>query len=374
MIKLSRRTVIAALPLSAAAAVLPGTSPASTSPLPSVDAADDVAQSFLSPTAPGMSVSVSHRGAAVHCKGYGLANVEHDVPVHADTVFQTGSVGKMFTATLALLLERDGLLDIDAPVTAYLDDAPDAYRRLTSRHLLTHVGGVKNYDGLIDITREFGDDELLGEIYELGFDFPPEEAWAYSNSGFLLMGLVLARVAGKSYGELLDERIFTPAGMKTARIIAPEADIVPHRAAGYTPNEEGELKNQWYASTTFLRTGDGAIYASARDMLAWGLALRSNEILTAEEYRKLTTPTPQSAAAGDNGGGGYGMGMSVSTSGPYTVHAHGGAWQGFLAYFLRVPEADLIVTVNANSSAVDTAAAARKIAAIWAPDLPAASG
>jgi len=369
MSKLSRRELLAALSLSAASVVMAKATRATEEAQPEHDAVDAIVQDFLSATTPGAAVSVSYQGVPVLCKGYGLANVEHSVPAHADTMFQTGSVGKMFTATLALLLQRNGSLDIDAPVTTWLKDAPDTYRELTSRHLLTHTGGVTNYDGHLDVTRTFSDDELLSEIYELGFDFTPGEGWAYSNSGYLVMGLLVSRIAGKPYGALLDERIFKPAGMTTARIIAPETDIVRNRAAGYNPSETGELMNQWYASETFLRTGDGAIYTSARDMLAWGLALRENKILTVDEYRLMTTPTAQSEVAQDDDG--YGMGMSVASAGPHTVHAHGGSWQGFLAHFLRVVDEDLIVTVNANSTDFETEMAARRIAAVWAPELPA---
>jgi CubicO group peptidase (beta-lactamase class C family) len=141
---------------------------------------------------------------------------------------------------------------------------------------------------------------------------------------------------------------------------------VPNRAAGYNVNDDGKLANQWYASSTFLRTGDGAIYVSARDMVTWGLALRNNKILSADEYRLLTTASPQSL---NDESGGYGMGMSLSKSGPHTIHAHGGSWQGFLSYFMRVVDEDVIVSINANSSGYRTEEAAHKIASLWAPQL-----
>jgi CubicO group peptidase (beta-lactamase class C family) len=152
-----------------------------------------------------------------------------------------------------------GKLDLDAPLSRYLPDAPPTWQGIHARHLLTHTSGIPDYtDEHVDLRRDYTEDELLRVAYTLPLDFVPGAQWRYSNTGYLVLGALIRKVSGQFYGDVLHDRVFVPLGMKTARIIS-EADIVPHRAAGYRL-EKGEIKNQEWVAPTINTTADGALH------------------------------------------------------------------------------------------------------------------
>ena len=171
------------------------------------------------------------------------------------------------------------------------------------RHLLTHTSGLSNavYEK-IDLRRDYTEDELTREIAALPLDFAPGDRWSYSNSGYVMLGVLIGKVTGTFYGDLLREKIFEPIGMTTARVIS-ESDIVPNRAAGYQL-VDGQLKNQDWVSPLLNTTADGALYVTALDMAEWETALAKNELLEPESLRSCgrpscsTTAAPSSMASG----------------------------------------------------------------------------
>ncbi|MBC7454841.1 MAG: beta-lactamase family protein, partial [Massilia sp.] len=179
---------------------------------------------------PGVGIVVLQGGKIVKQQGYGLANIEHQVPVTPDTVFQSGSVGKMFTAALVMLLAEDGKLKLDDLVSRHLAHTPKAWEAITIRHLLTHTSGLGDPYARLDFRKDYSDDELIALEATIPMLSAPGERWAYSNMGYHLLGFICNKAGGKFYGDQLRERIFAPLGMST-RIIS-ESDIVPHRAAG----------------------------------------------------------------------------------------------------------------------------------------------
>src|ERR1041384_3645698 len=211
---------------------------------------------------PGLSLAVIKDGRILLAKGYGLANVEHQVPVKPETIFQSGSMGKQFTATAVMLLVEEGKIGLDEKVGKYLGDLPVSWSDITIRHLLTHTSGLGDYPRKFDETRDYTEDDLVKMIKATSLGFKPGEKWSYSNLGYVMLGIIIHRVSGKFYGDFLRERVFTPLGMTTTRIIS-EADIVPNRAAGYRL-EKGELKNQEWVAPTLNTTADGALYFTVR--------------------------------------------------------------------------------------------------------------
>ena len=182
---------------------------------------------------PGLSLAVVRNGEVVKAGGYGLANVELNCPATAETIYQSGSVGKQFAATLVMMLVEEGKIELDAPISNYFQDAQATWKGITVRRLLTHTSGIsdKLYDQ-INMRQDYTEDELYRKIAALPLDFAPGEKWNYSNPGYLMLGILIRKVTGEFYGDLLRKRIFNPLGMATARIIS-EADIVMNRAAGY---------------------------------------------------------------------------------------------------------------------------------------------
>ena len=168
---------------------------------------------------PGVSLAVVKDGKTMLAKGYGYANVEHQIPVKPETIFQSGSVGKQFTATAVLLLVEEGKIGLDEKISKYLGEVPENWKNITVRHLLTHTGGMTDYPQDFDFRRDYTEDELLTKAKAIPLAFQPGEKWQYSNLGYVTLGILIGKVTGKFYGEFLQERIFKPLGMSTARII-----------------------------------------------------------------------------------------------------------------------------------------------------------
>ncbi|MEI8299864.1 MAG: serine hydrolase domain-containing protein, partial [Pseudomonadota bacterium] len=163
---------------------------------------------------PGIAVGIFWKGEVLAARGYGYANVEHSVPVSRGTLFQTASVGKQFTAAAVMLLVDDGKLELDAPLTQYFADAPATWSAITARRLLTHTSGIQDYfDGLLnsgvesfDSQREYTEDELLRAFYQLPIEFSPGSRYQYCNTGYVLLGILLHRLSGQFYGDILRDR------------------------------------------------------------------------------------------------------------------------------------------------------------------------
>lgn len=159
---------------------------------------------------PGVSLAVVKDGHIILARGYGHANVEHQVPVKPETIFQSGSVGKQFTATAVMMLVEEGKIDLDDKVGKYLGDVPEGWKNITVRNLLTHTAGMTDYPAGFDYRRDYTEDELLKQAQAIPLAFQPGEKWQYSNLGYVTLGILIHKVTGKFYGDFLQERIFKP--------------------------------------------------------------------------------------------------------------------------------------------------------------------
>ncbi|MDQ3169985.1 MAG: beta-lactamase family protein [Acidobacteriota bacterium] len=313
---------------------------------------------------PGLAVAIVRKGEPVKLEGYGFANVEHDVPVTPDTIFQSGSVGKQFTAAAVLLLVEEGKLALEDPLTKFFPDAPTPWQHLTVRHLLTHTSGLPDYTaGTIDYRRDYSEDDLRTFAYGLSLEFEPGSRWNYSNTGYVLLGIIVRNVTGQFYGDVLRDRVFAPLGMKTARVI-DEASIVRHRAAGYTM-EDGELRNQDWVAPKLNTTADGSLYLSLRDMVAWDAGLRARKLLSQEGWKAVLSPVRLNSGRTYP----YGFGWDVAEFAGRRAERHGGSWQGFMTYIARYPDDDLTIIVLANAAHADPGSISSGIAAILDPTM-----
>ena len=308
---------------------------------------------------PGLSVAVMNSGRIVLAKGYGLANVEHQVPVKPETIFQSGSMGKQFTATAVMMLVEAGKITLDDRIGKYLTHAPGSWTNVTVRHLLTHTAGFTDYPEDFDLRRDYTEDELLKCIAAIPLAFPPGENWSYSNLGYVTLGILIHKVSGKFYGDVLQERIFGPLGMNTARIIS-EADIIPNRAAGYRL-VEGKLKNQEWVSPTMNTTADGSLYLSVLDIAKWDAALCTGKLLKKASLEEMWTPVKLNNGKTH----GYGFGWSLRKIRGHRIIEHDGAWQGFESYIARYPDEKLTIVVFANLARSHLGKIAHDIAALY---------
>jgi CubicO group peptidase (beta-lactamase class C family) len=312
---------------------------------------------------PGVAVAIVDKGT-VSTRGYGYANLEHMVPVTDQTIFQSGSLGKMFTATAVMLQVEDGKLALTDPITKFFPDAPPAWRDITVRHLLTHTSGIPDYTtATFDYRKDYTEDELAHFAYEQKLEFPPGSRWNYSNTGYALLGFIVHRVSGQFYGDVLAERVFKPIGMTTTRIIN-EADIIPNRAAGYQI-VGGQIKNQDWVAPKLNTTADGSLYFSLRDLLAWQAAVKRRAILKPESWDLILTPVRLNSGKTYP----YGFGWSLDERGGKPLQQHGGSWQGFKTQLSRFIGDDLTIVVLANLAQADPARFADGIAAILNPTL-----
>src|SRR5437588_12178357 len=312
---------------------------------------------------PGLSLAVIRDGRIVLAKGYGLANLEHQVPVKPETIFQSGSMGKQFTATAVMMLVEAGKLSLADPTSKYFTDAPDSWQNIMVRHLLTHTAGTTDYPRDFDFRRDYTEDELLKRAEAIPLAFQPGEKWSYSNVGYVLLGILIHKISGQFYGDFLHDRIFQPLGMTTARIIS-EADIIPNRSAGYRL-VRGELKNQDWVSPTLNTTADGALYLTVYDMAKWDAALYTEKLIKKSSLEQMWTPVKLNNGKTYP----YGFGWSLNEVRSHHLIEHGGAWQGFKAQIARYVDDKLTVVVFANLIQANPARIAHGVAAIYNPEL-----
>lgn len=315
---------------------------------------------------PGIGIALVRDGQIVREQGYGLANVEHRVPVTAHTVFQSGSIGKQFTAALITLLAEDGKLKLDDPVARHLAGTPKAWKHMTIRHLLTHTSGLADPGKKVDLRKDYTDAQMVALAATMPLRFQPGEQWEYSNVGYHLLGFICNKVGGKFYGEQLKERIFDPIGMG-ARVIS-ERDIVPHRAAGYDW-ADGQLKNQDWVSPTMNATADGSLYLTAHDLALWDLALYGDKPLNARIKEAMWTPVAFGRRAAHRATHPYGFGWDLEPVNGHRRIWHNGRWQGFRSVISRFVDHRLTVIVLGNSSSAPVEKIGNAIARHYLPGL-----
>jgi CubicO group peptidase (beta-lactamase class C family) len=313
---------------------------------------------------PGVSVAVLRGGRLLLARGYGYANLEHRVPATDSTVYQSGSLGKQFTAALVLQLADSGALGLDVPIRRYLPEGPPRWDLVTVRHLLTHTSGIPDYtDSVVDLRRDYTEDELVRLAAGLPPGFEPGRRWSYSNTGYVLLGAIIHRVTGRFYGDLLRERVFGPLGMRTARVIS-EADIVPNRADGYRLVNDS-VKHQEWVSPTLNTTADGSLYLTVRDLAAWVVGLDARRVLSDQDLAQAWSP----ARLRDGGTYPYGFGWMLDPLRGAPQVGHTGSWQGFRSSLARFPRSQLTVIVLANLAEGEPHAIGMGIAGLLEPSL-----
>ncbi|HEY6372885.1 MAG TPA: serine hydrolase domain-containing protein [Candidatus Sulfotelmatobacter sp.] len=293
---------------------------------------------------PGLSLLVVKGGKVIHAEGFGLANVELQVPVKPETIFQSGSVGKQFTATAVMMLVGEGKIGLDDPLTKYFPEAPASWKEVTVRELLSHTAGLGDYPKDFNFRKDWTEDEELKLIESIPLAYSPGTNWAYSNFGYVTLGILIHRVTGEFYGDFLQQRIFQPLGMTSTRSIR-EADIVPNRAAGYRLLK-GELKNQEWVAPVVNTSADGSLYFSILDLAKWDAALYTEKLLKRSSFELMWTPVK--LKNGQPNKGNYGFGWFIDErAGRRCIH-HDGSWQGFETAIDRYVDDQLTVVALAN--------------------------
>jgi CubicO group peptidase (beta-lactamase class C family) len=310
---------------------------------------------------PGLSLLVVKNGTIVQAEGFGLSNVELQVAVKPETIFQSGSVGKQFTATAAMMLVEEGKISLDDPLTKHFADAPPAWKDVTVRELLSHTAGFGDYPKDFDMRKDWTEEEELKLIESIPLAYEPGTKWEYSNFGYVTLGILIHRVTGEFYGDFLHRKIFQPLGMTTTRIIS-EADIIPNRAGGYRL-VKGELKNQEWVAPMVNTTADGSLYFSILDLAKWDAALYGEKLLRRSSLDLMWTPVK--LKNGTPNPGGYGFGWFIEQRNGHRCIHHDGSWQGFETAIDRYVDDQLTVVALTNLADSEPGKITRHVAEMY---------
>jgi CubicO group peptidase (beta-lactamase class C family) len=315
---------------------------------------------------PGLALAVVRDGKVVKTAAYGLANVELSVPVTDQTVFQIQSVTKCFTATAVMILEEQGKLSVEDRVSKHLEGTPGAWEQITLRHLLTHTSGIKDFinEPTASLRLEVSEEEVLKATAPRPLNFAPGEKYAYSNTNYHLLAMIIRRHTGKAYGEFLKERIFEPLGMGSTRVMS-WSQLVPHRASGYV-RRAGGLRNGDYVAGSILAYGGGGMLSTAADLAKFDQALDSERLVKRATLERMWTR----AKLNDGKESGYGFGWGLGGDSGHRWVSHGGAHMtGFTSSFTRFLDDRISVIVLTNARHANPGLIARRVAGVYVPEL-----
>jgi CubicO group peptidase (beta-lactamase class C family) len=297
---------------------------------------------------PGVAVAVVDHGTLQMAKGYGFSNVEASVPMSVETVFRIGSITKQFTATGIMQLVEQGKIALDDDITKFLPDYPTQGHKVTIQHLLTHTSGIKSYTGLgpkfwTEASRlDLSNDQMLALFKDQPFDFNPGEKYAYNNSAFFLLGVIIEKVSGMPYPRYLEERILRPLGLRSTAYCDDKA-IVPHRSAGYEL-AGGQVVNA--TPISMLTPGAaGAICSTVLDLAAWQRSFNDAQLVSAASRDRMRTSAVLTNGSKTN----YGFGIGVGELEGKRLFSHAGGVNGFVTWLGYFPDADVTIVVLSNS-------------------------
>ena len=343
----------------APAAIVPA-QPAALAPADLEKKIDDLLAAHAKVNGFSGTVMLASRGTPLFAKGIGHANVEWQVPNTTKTKFRIGSITKQFTSMLVMQLREQGRIKLEDSVCVYVAPCPEAWKPVTIHHLLTHTSGIPTYTGIAAwratnmVPKTI--DQMLAIFRDLPLEWVPGEKYAYNNSGYFLLGVVIEKVSGKKYEQALRDMILTPLGLSDTGYDWSKT-IIPHRAAGYTgrgdslANAPALDMQQPYAA--------GSMYSTVEDLLKWDQALYTDKLLPSAARQLMWTPFKEN----------YAYGWSVPPPAPaFGGHRrilHSGGINGFSTVIVRLPEPNVTVIVLANNSTVNVGVVARDVAAIY---------
>jgi CubicO group peptidase (beta-lactamase class C family) len=320
--------------------------------------------SWVKPNEPGCAVAVSQHGKVVVNRAYGLADLERDVPLSPNTVFDAGSVRKQFVAAAILLLVEDGKLSLSDDVRKHILQLPDYGHKITVDHLLTHTSGIRDWQPLLNLAG--GDPDAMTLILrQRELNFAPGAEWSYSNSGYVLLPEIVARVSGMPFSEFARKRLFEPLGMKMTTYVDDPLNLIKNRALAYKKGSSGWKMDMYLGND---RGGAGGLFTTALDLVTWNDALTNNR-LGAFVTQKLQEPTILNNGRKLS----YARGLQLeSFRGGGQLVWHSGGAAGYSTLAGRLPEQGLSVAITCNADGSARSAYSARIFDLFLP--PAVGG
>lgn len=324
-------------------------------------AIDSIFSEWNKNDSPGCSLGIIQDNVLVYAKGYGLANMEYNIPNSASSVFRIGSTSKQFTAACIVLLAEQKKLNLNDNLKSLFPDFPSYAEKITIKHLLNHTSGIRDYL-MISYLKGLSDDDYYtdGDVMnwltnQSDLNFAPGDEYLYSNSGYWLLGQIVKKVSGVNMADFAKKEIFTPLGMSNTHFHNNHTEIVKNRASGYVP---GDNDNYTISMTTLDMIGDGGIFTSINDIKKWDDAYYKSEILSKEFWRMMTKQGVLNNGEVIN----YASGLNVGDYKGLKTIRHGGAFVGFRAELLRFPDQKLSIAIFANRGDANPSGKANQVA------------
>ena len=341
--------------------VRPVPTQAQQAPAAALHSVDSLFAAYDGTSTPGASVVVISNGGVVLNRSYGMADLERRAPATDLTNYRLASVTKQFTATAVLLLVQEGTLRLDQHVSEVLPGFPAYARAVTIRHLLTHTSGLPAYEDFVPDTQtvQLKDRDVLALLNRAdSMEFAPGSRYRYSNSGFVVLGLVVEAVTHHRFAAFLRERIFAPLHMDSTVAFEPAVSSVPRRAYGYTAVAGGFERTDQSATSGTL--GDGGIYTSTHDLVAWNEAVDQHILITPAAQAMAWAPSTLVDGTGTR----YGFGWNTERVAQGLHVWHSGETRGFTNAIVKYPDRGVTVIVLTNRSGGDPLALAETVAAM----------
>ena len=309
---------------------------------------DSIFAPYATSRSPGCAVGIVQKGSLVLNKAYGMADLEHDTPIGADTRFYLASISKQFTAMSLVLLEQDGRLSLTDPIQKWVPEVPSFGATITLKHLLNHTSGLRDYFTLLAVSGWPTDGQLNEQQFltlvrrQKSLNFLPGDEFLYSNTGYVLLSIVVKRASGKSLRDFAAERIFKPLGMTHTEFRDDHTSLIARRALGYQPTGATFRISQ----PEFDVVGDGGAYSTIEDLAKWDANFQSGRIGGKQAIALLQTP----GTLNDGQTIPYALAVTTGEFHGLRTYSHGGSYGGYRSMLLRVPEKRLSVITLCNTS------------------------
>jgi CubicO group peptidase (beta-lactamase class C family) len=324
-------------------------------------AIDSIFSEWNKPDVPGCALGIIKDGTLIYSKGYGLANMEYDIPNSGSAVFRIGSTSKQFTAACIVLLAEQGKLSLDNNLKSLFPDFPSYAEKITIRQLLNHTSGIRDYL-MISYLKGLSDDDYYtdGDVMnwltnQSDLNFNPGEEFLYSNSGYWLLGQIVKKVSGKNMADFANEEIFGPLAMNNTHFHNDHTQIVKNRASGYVPSGNNDYK---ISMTTLDMIGDGGVFTTINDIKKWDDSYYNSNVLSKRFWDMMT----QQGILNSGEVIDYASGLDIGEYKGLKTIRHGGAFVGFRAELLRFPEQRLSIAIFANRSDASPSRMANQVA------------
>ena len=321
---------------------------ATNAPVFDVAALDNIVSTHMRERSiPGVAVAVTYQGRAIYKKGFGKANIEHDIAVTPDSVFAIASVSKPIIAMGVMLLVEQGKLSLDDPVSKHIPDTPSTWKPITLRHLLNHTAGLVRESPLFDGNKTQADIDLIKATFPLPLDFATGTKFQYCNICYFTLAEIITRVSGEPWPSFMTKNLFAPAGMQATRTTSTSA-VIPNRVASYSFKDGIYSVEREYVA---LRPS-GAFVSSINDLIKLEAALYGNKLLSTAILTSMAQPAKfndgSQALFFDAPNTGYGLGFALATFNGQPRVWHGGSLAGFRTAYMRYPESGVAIIVLTN--------------------------